>query len=612
MMIADELLPLCAVRIDVRQTPAGTGFFVAPGLIVTCAHVVESPADPSQPVAADDIRALITRKEIGGTVTQERTIEVDVRRFDAKSDLAVLTVRSPFAHPSVLLDSRDALARDKLHTFAYPELKLLGVPRLITADGKTGDNLIAFSQAQIQPGMSGAPLFNFRTGAVCGVISLTRDKRQDLGGYAIPIKRLFAVDPKLRGANGGAHDRGSHWVRALSIDQRQGWQASRTLEVEAEARSFTVSLGQSDEGWSVTAEDSDAGPTAQEWVDLNAVREEVARLFRDWASRGRVEESDQLRLLGGILFSAACPGSIGERLRELSRSEGEPVIVNLCFESGLNQRVVQLPWEHLCIPEAAERELYLATDEHFGLARIIPRPVQGDTGQDLSEGLSVALVAVHDEEAAQGSGAARDVTSRVAGLAAKELPGLTPTELENPDADDLSDALHEAPPAVLHYVGTGKFSHGRDEIALGPTPGLQYGPVEMLLEALPEPRPRLVVLQMVGSPPSNAAPADFSVLAPPLIEEGVDAVLAYQYPVGKTATNRFNRELYTQLLAGHCLELATQEARRKMKEVYESRAFVSPAVFLAAPGPLRLSWPTASIEEPGVSTRSSSFATANV
>ena len=88
------------------------------------------------------------------------------------------------------------------------------------------------------------------------------------------------------------------------------------------------------------------------------------------------------------------------------------------------------------IPEAAERELYLATDEHFGLARIIPRPVQGDTGQDLSEGLSVALVAVHDEEAAQGSGAARDVTSRVAGLAAKELPGLTPTELENPDADN--------------------------------------------------------------------------------------------------------------------------------------------------------------------------------
>ena len=44
-----------------------------------------------------------------------------MRRFDAKSDLAVLTVRSPFAHPSVLLDSRDALARDKLHTFAYPE-----------------------------------------------------------------------------------------------------------------------------------------------------------------------------------------------------------------------------------------------------------------------------------------------------------------------------------------------------------------------------------------------------------------------------------------------------------------------------------------------------------
>ncbi|MEN8446805.1 MAG: hypothetical protein ABG776_17545, partial [Cyanobacteria bacterium J06555_13] len=39
----DELLQHCTVRIEVPgQKGWGTGFFVAPGLILTCAHVVKS------------------------------------------------------------------------------------------------------------------------------------------------------------------------------------------------------------------------------------------------------------------------------------------------------------------------------------------------------------------------------------------------------------------------------------------------------------------------------------------------------------------------------------------------------------------------------------------
>jgi hypothetical protein len=35
------LLEVATVRVDVSLEPAGTGFFVAPGTIVTCFHVVE-------------------------------------------------------------------------------------------------------------------------------------------------------------------------------------------------------------------------------------------------------------------------------------------------------------------------------------------------------------------------------------------------------------------------------------------------------------------------------------------------------------------------------------------------------------------------------------------
>ena len=621
MTIVDDLLPACTVRIDVRDTPAGTGFFVGRGLIVTCAHVVESPADPAKAISADDIRAVITPKGTNGATTQEQVIPVDVRSFAPlpSHDLAVLKVREAFDNPSVLLDSAPTLAQDELHTFAYPEKKKLGVPRLIRAEGNSGDGLVAFSQGQVQSGMSGAPLFNFRTGAVCGVISISRDRRQALGGYAIPIKRLLALYPKVRGANGSVHDRDSAWVRALSVEQRQRWQTSVAVESASHVRSLTVSLGQTIDGWRVVAEEPDGGTVPEEWVDLNAVRDEVARLFRDWASRGwddgpsrgRVQESEQLRLLGGILFSAAFPGSIGERLRELSSREGDPVVVSLRFESGLNALVVELPWEHLCIPEAAERELYLATDEHFGLVRVMPLGPPASESPNLSEGLSVAVVAVPGGESAKESGAPSEVVGRITKLDEK-FPSLEPHELDSPDIDQLNDLLADTRPIVLHYVGSGRFSHGRDEIALGPSAALQHAPVELLIDALPDPPPRLVILQMVGSPPPNVTPADFSVFAPPLIKHGVEAVLAYQFPVDKSATIRFNKELYTHLLAGHSLDLATQEARRAMSPYGTGRSFVSPAIFLANPGPLPLCLPTTAVEQGMTTTRSSSYATANV
>jgi Trypsin-like peptidase domain len=224
MTIADDLLPACTVRIDVRDTPSGSGFFVGRGVIATCAHVVESPGDPSKAIADDDICAVMSAPE-----GQDRRVPVRVRRFKAEPvDLAVLLVRGPFDNPSVLLDSGPMLAQDKLHTFAYPERKPKGVPRGLKADGRTGEGLHAFSVGQIQSGMSGGPLFNFRTGGVCGVISITRDESLELGGYAVPVKRLFDLDPKLRLENGRVHE-DSTWVRAAGARRArgQGRQAAR-------------------------------------------------------------------------------------------------------------------------------------------------------------------------------------------------------------------------------------------------------------------------------------------------------------------------------------------------------------------------------------------------
>jgi hypothetical protein len=83
-------------------------------------------------------------------------------------------------------------------------------------------------------------------------------------------------------------------------------------------------------------------------------------------------------------------------------------------------------------------------------------------------------------------------------------------------------------------------------------------------------------------------PADFSQLAPALLKAGVAAVVAYQYPAEDYDATEFNDALYGALRRGLPLDIAVQNARRKLQW---NESFVSPALFLRRPGELRLTVP---------------------
>jgi hypothetical protein len=119
---------------------------------------------------------------------------------------------------------------------------------------------------------------------------------------------------------------------------------------------------------------------------------------------------------------------------------------------------------------------------------------------------------------------------------------------------------------------------------------------------------------MVGVAPPNWVPADFSVFAPELIKAGVEAVVGFQYPVEKTVANRFNRDLYTELLNGSSLEQATQVARRGVRPISQEgiRSFISPALFLSRRGPFVLCVPGATREPIKTLTRSDLLGVGNV
>jgi hypothetical protein len=600
MPLADDLLPGCTVRIDVRGVPSGTGFFVAPGLIVTCAHVIEARGDPKSAVNPQQIEAVVG----------DERYPVDVKRFQPgrEVDLAVLNLLSSVDHPSVLLDDSRVVGRDRLTTFGYPKRHPEGVPRWFVADGRTGSGEWALSEGQVQPGMSGGPLLNERTGGVCGILSYTRDETQSLGGYAVPISKVLRLDGKIQGASGAYHKTDDRWVTLLTAEQRLLWQATVATQAATEAHTFTVHLGQTDEGWQVTADEPGRAALPPEPVDLNAVKEEVARLFRDWASRGRVNESQQVLLLGGILFSAAFPRGIGARLRELaSAPESEPVDVRLRFEPGLDAPLAQLPWEHLCLPDK-DRPLYFATDERFRFTRVVA-PAGSPAGTaPLSDGLTVTVVSARPPGRGEPQRSISSVAERLARL---KLQRFSVEHEEGPDAAALEDRLEHATPDVLHYVGTGQFVDGDDKVALGKPTSIEYVTVEVFVDCLPSPPPRVVVLELCGVPPADVVAADFSVLAQDLLADGVAAVVAFQYPVPGFTTGRFNETLYVELLKGSTIEAAVQEARRGMLR-HDTRSPVSPALFVRGDKPLALCHPNAEVESTDTDNLQSAFATANV
>ena len=100
--------------------------------------------------------------------------------------------------------------------------------------------------------------------------------------------------------------------------------------------------------------------------------------------------------------------------------------------------------------------------------------------------------------------------------------------------------------------------------------------------------PRVVVLQQIEGP-SDFVPPDLSVFAWRLLERGVEAVVAYQFPLAARLSKEFNKKLYTELAAGECLETAVQKARALIWTMEpDLHAFLAPAAFVSRPGELRL------------------------
>jgi hypothetical protein len=209
-----DLLRLCLVQINTADgTPAGSGFFVAPGYIVSCAHVVRRPA-------GNRVTGIWSDQPWSGEVvgSSEPPGSADTV-FWPEPDLAIIRVEDDgFDHPCARLAGREPNGPAPMFAIGrraaldipgdFPSAELHYAGRYLYLMRLTGD--------RFWPGMSGGPVVDLSTGAVCGVLKTAESDRD---GYAVPI-RLLAELPVLEvlrdllRAHDHYHNTNRAWIRA--------------------------------------------------------------------------------------------------------------------------------------------------------------------------------------------------------------------------------------------------------------------------------------------------------------------------------------------------------------------------------------------------------------
>ena len=203
-----ELFRNCIVRMKTLDT-FGTGFWVTPGHLLTCFHVIKG----------SDRHTI----EIVWKQNTYRSTEINIFK---DADLALLRVEVE-NHPCVFLDE-EALPGDEFYSYGYPEQNRDGASITMICEGPTDNKrLLTVKDENVRPGFSGAPLFNQRTGMVCGVIKSERKSPVNgnilraLGGQAIPTGRIFDGWSNLKISNQEFHQKYQNWRKELEVTSQQ-------------------------------------------------------------------------------------------------------------------------------------------------------------------------------------------------------------------------------------------------------------------------------------------------------------------------------------------------------------------------------------------------------
>lgn len=219
-----DMLQGCVVRIEATDGFRGSGFWVAPGELLTCAHVVHG---------ADAIAVRLEGQQLPASVTAKIP---DLDRSDPEAsfyplpDVALLRVDSaPPGHPCVLLDDTEPATGPpadilRLAAFTLGEHAPGEVSRTsatVEYEGsfeEAGMRLLKLKGGQVIAGFSGCPALNTRTGAVCALIDTSRGEDSSLGGFGVPVAAFAGDLDGLLDRNRRHHASDGRWAAAVAAE----------------------------------------------------------------------------------------------------------------------------------------------------------------------------------------------------------------------------------------------------------------------------------------------------------------------------------------------------------------------------------------------------------
>ena len=201
------MLGRCCVSINDN----GTGFFVGPTHILTCAHVLDRQVAPG---------AGVTVISADGTARTAR-----LEHLVSEHDLALLNLDGA-KETAVILAMADAelAEEERLFVVGFPvfDKSLREVASLsVVYDGSSDaitQRRLQFKGNNVVGGFSGSPLLNLHTGHVMGMVIESRGKGNVSGGWAVPTETILENLPEL-----GAATRTDVAAWAQVLEERQGF-----------------------------------------------------------------------------------------------------------------------------------------------------------------------------------------------------------------------------------------------------------------------------------------------------------------------------------------------------------------------------------------------------
>lgn len=197
----------------------GAGFFLAPGRVITCQHVIGEAQSlrivweqDDGPPAEFPVRDM--------TVLESRGRPIPALAQDYP-DVAVLGFDDPGGHPCVAVDLEWPSQEDVFLVFGYPKEggAVLLTPAKLTYRGTHGTRPTAFldlASDTIKPGMSGAAVLNLRPGAVSGIIVASKHTSLPDGALVVPWSAVAPEVADILAENRQFHTGDPRWQAAAS------------------------------------------------------------------------------------------------------------------------------------------------------------------------------------------------------------------------------------------------------------------------------------------------------------------------------------------------------------------------------------------------------------